>query len=560
MFRLTRIAVAAAAALTLAAAGCSGDGGKANGGGNAANSSITIFNGSTGTIVEQWNPFLPNFLQPTEGLIYEALYWYNFASDADPQPMLATAFSWDTTGKVLTITTRDGVKWSDGQPFTAKDVAYTFDLNRRTPALNATGLKLVSSVATDDKTAVLTFEKPSFTDEAQVLGNTPIVPQHVWEKIADPTKSINPNPVGTGPYKLKSFSAQSYVMEKNPNYWQPGKPQIQNVRYIALATADAATAALTGGQVDWMSSFLPGLDQLLKNQKNLTYVNTPALTTSIFTCSSAELGCKGPQTDPAVRQALYYALNRDQLNKLAGGGFAETASPTMLLPQRDKDWIADQANLTVPGTADVAKANQILDAAGWAKGSDGIRAKGGEKLSLTIQTVTGWSDYISLNDAMTQEFKEIGVELKPTQVAWQEWNNNQVQGKYQLSLDSIGLGASTNPYFTYLRYSSTTTAKVGTAAGLTGNYARYKNEKVDAAVAAASATNDEAVQKQQYAIIQQEIVKDLPYIPIYVNSLLTEFSTANATGWPANENKYALPATWKNWDNGIVLSTVKPAK
>ncbi len=309
-----------------------------------------------------------------------------------------------------------------------------------------------------------------------------------------------------------------------------------------------------------MSSFLPGLDQLLKNQKNLTYVNTPALTTSIFTCSTAELGCKGPQTDPAVRQALYYALNRDQLNKLAGGGFAETASPTMLLPERDKAWIADQANLTVPGTADVAKANQILDAAGWAKGSDGIRAKGGEKLSLTIQTVTGWSDYISLNDAMTQEFKEIGVELKPTQVAWQEWNNNEVQGKFQLSLDSIGLGASTNPYFIYLKYSSTTSAKVGSPAGLSGNYGRYKNDKVDAAVAAAAATNDEAAQKQQYAIIQQEIVKDMPYIPIYVNSLLTEFSTANATGWPSNENKYALPATWKNWDNGIVLSTIKPAK
>ncbi|WP_083970821.1 ABC transporter substrate-binding protein [Actinoplanes awajinensis] len=559
--RRPRVVVAAAAALTLVVAGCSGDGGsKANGGDKAANSSITIFNGSTGTIVEQWNPFIPNFLQPTNGLIYEPLYYYNFASTADPQPLLATAYAWDAAGKVLTITTRDGVTWSDGQPFSAKDVAYTFELIRKTPAINATGLKLVSSVAKDDKTAVLTFEKPSFTDEASVIGNTPIVAQHVWEKITDPTKSINPNPVGTGPYKLKTFSAQSYVMEKNATYWQQGKPKIQNVRYIALATADAASAALTAGQVDWMSSFLPGLDQLIKNQKNLTYVNTPALTTSIFTCASADLGCKGPQTDTAVRQAIYWALNRDQLNKLAGGGFAETASPTMLLPERDKAWIADPANLTTPGGPDVAKANQLLDAAGWAKGGDGIRAKGGEKLSLTIQTVTGWSDYISLNDAMTQQLKEIGIELKPTQVAWQEWNNNQVQGKFQLSLDSIGLGASTNPYSTYLKYSSTTTAKVGEAAGLSGNYARYKNAKVDAAVAVAAGTNDETVQKQQYTIIQQEIVKDLPYIPIYVNSMLTEFSTANATGWPTNENKYALPATWKQWDNGIVLSTIEPAK
>jgi peptide/nickel transport system substrate-binding protein len=83
---------------------------------------------------------------------------------------------------------------------------------------------------------------------------------------------------------------------------------------------------------------------------------------------------------------------------------------------------------------------------------------------------------------------------------------------------------------------------------------------VDAAIAAATATNDEAAQKAQYAIVQQEIVRDLPYIPIYVNSMLTEFSTANATGWPTNENKYALPASWKSWDNGIVLSNLQPAK
>lgn len=559
MKRVLAVATVAAVALSLTA--CSDNSSTGKTGASAANSSITIFNGATGTIVENWNPFSPNFLQPTNGLIYEPLYYYNFATQAMPAPILATGYTWDAKGTQLTITTRDGVKWSDGQPFTAKDVAYTFDLIRRTPAINATGLKITSAEAKDDHTAVLTFPKPSFTDEAAIVGNTPIIAEHVWSTISDPAKNINQNPVGTGPYKVKTFSAQSYVMEKNANYWQAGKPEIQNVRYIALATADAASASLIAGQVDWMSAFLPGLDQLLKNQKNLTYVNTPALTTSIFTCAGADYGCKGPQTDPAVRQAIYYALNRDQLNKLAGGGFAQTGSPTMLLPERDKDWIADQANLTTPGGPDVAKANQILDAAGWVKGGDGIRSKGGQRASMTIQTVTGWSDYISLNDAMTQELKEVGIELKPTQLAWQEWNNNQIQGKYQLSLDSIGLGASTNPYFTYQpKYGSATTSKVGTPAGLSGNYARYKNAKVDAAIAVAAATNDEATQKAQYAIIQQEVVKDLPYIPIYVNSMLTEFNTSHATGWPSNDNKYALPASWKQWDNGIVLLNLKPAK
>ncbi len=557
-------AIACSTALVLAA--CSSGGSSTQnstgggGTGNAKNSSITIFNGSTGTITENFNPFMSGTaLQPTLGVIYEPLYYYNLATKADPEPLLATGYKWNDKGTELTITTREGVKWSDGQPFTAKDVAFTFNLINKTPALNTTGLAATAK-ATDDKTVVLTFKENSFTQEPSILGNQAIVPEHIWKDIADPTKDANVKPVGTGPYMLKSFAAQSYSLEKNPSYWESGKPQIQEIRYIALDTADAASAALTAGQVDWMSAYLPGLEQLLKGHKELSYVNTPALTTSIFTCSSTELGCKGPQTDPAVRQAMYYAMDRTQLNKLAGGGFAGEASPTLLLPDRDKDWIADQANVTAPQTADTAKANELLDAAGWTKGSDGIREKDGQKLSMTIQTVTGWSDYISINDTLKQQFKAVGIELKPTQLAWNEWNANETQGKYQLSLDSIGLGASSNPYFTYQgKYNSANTAKVGDSASA-GNFARYKNATVDAALAAAGATNDEATQKAEYAKIQTEIVKDMPYVPIYLNSTLTEFNNSRATGWPTNDDKYAFAATWKAWDNGIVLKNLTPAK
>ena len=558
--QLSGIVAATATVAALALTACSGTAATTTNTANGANSSITV-SGNSGTLTENWNPFLPTALQGTLGVIYESLFYYNLATGAPPQPMLATASSWSGDGKELKITTRDGVKWSDGQAFTADDVAYTFDLISKTPSINSSGVKITSSVATDPHTAVLTFPEKQFLAEPNLLGNTPIIPKHVWSTISDPSKTTNTKPIGTGPYVEKSFSPQIYVLEKNPAYWQPGKPQIQSIRYTSLATADAVSAALIGGQIDWASAFIPSLDKILKNQKDLTYVNTPSLTTSIFTCSNAAMGCKGPQTDVAVRQAIYYAINRDQLNKLAGSGFAVTASPTMLLPDRDQKWIADPANLKSPGGPDVAKANQILDQAGWVKGTDGIRGKGGQRLTLNIQTVTGWSDYISLDDAMTQELKEIGIELKASQLSYNEWNNNEVQGKFQLSLDSIGLGPSTNPYYNYNQhYTTATTAKVGESASNSGNYARYTNPAVDRALTAAAATNDEAVQKQQYTTVQTEIVRDMPYIPIYVNSMLTEFNTSRATGWPTNDNKYAVPATWKVWDNGIVLSNLKPAK
>ena len=554
-----RLSLAAAAIVGSAALVLTGCGSGGGGSTDDAASSITVFNGATGTITENFNPFSTTALQPTLGVVFEPLFWYNAASEADPTPLLATGFEWNEDGTQLTITTREGVKWSDGEDFTAEDVAFTFNLVAETPELNTTGLSATAE-AIDATTVVLTFPQSSFMQEPEVLGGRAIVPEHIWKDVADPITDINSNPVGTGPYKVKDFTPQSYLMEKNDSYWEEGKPAVQEVRYIALESADAATGALLDGQIDWMSSYLPGLDTILKDHENLSYVNTPAMMTAIFTCANETLGCEGPQTDPAVRQAIYLAMDRDQLNQLAGGGFAETASVTMTLPERDAKWIADPKMKEISQSASVSEAEKVLDAAGWTKGSDGIRSKDGERLSLAIQTVSGWSDYISINDALTQQLAAAGIELKPTQVTYNEWSSNQTLGQFQLSLDSIGLQPSNNPYFTYDKwYNVQNTTPVGESA-ISGNAARYDNPIVNDAIAVARATNDEAVQKEQYGIIQQEIAKDLPYIPIYVNSMLTEFNTDRATGWPTDDNRYALPASWKAWDNGIVLKNLTPAE
>ncbi|TDW88974.1 ABC transporter substrate-binding protein [Kribbella sp. VKM Ac-2566] len=547
-------AAAAATATALLLAACEG----AAAGNQTANkdASITVAAGDITT--ENFNPFSSTALQPTLGVIYEPLYWYNFAKQSDPTPVLATGFSWNAAGTELTIKLRHDVKWNDGQPFTAKDVAFTFNLVAKTPALNPSGLAATAK-ATSDDTAVLTFKTKSLMQEPAVLANQAIVPEHIWKDIKDPTTNLNKNPVGTGPFKVKSYTPQSFVLTKNEQYWEAGKPTIKEVRYLPVTSADAASAALVAGKVDWASAYLPGIDNIMKSGKNLTYVNTPVMTTVVVTCSNAALGCTGPQTDPAVRKAIYLAMNREQLAKLAGGGVAGVGSPTMLLPGRDDNWIADAGTAKLPQSANADEAGKLLDAAGWTKGSDGVRAKDGKRLSLTVQTVTGWSDYILINDTLKQQLAAVGIELKPSQVSWNEWNAAQTNGKFQLSLDSVGLGASTNPYFTYdSKLATTNTAPVGKSASA-GNQSRFSNPAVDAALKTAAGTTDQAAQKAEYAKIQSIIADQLPYIPVYVNSMLTEFNTSRATGWPTKDNMYVLPAAWKAWDAGIVLKTIKPA-
>jgi len=559
--RLLVRATALAAVAALALAGCSSKGSTGNNS-SSGSTTITLFNGSVGNFTENFNPLLSTGaeLQPSQGVIYETLYYYNMARAQKPVPVLATGYSWNSDGTQLTITTRQGAKWTDGQAFTAQDVAFTFTLFQNNEGLNTTGAKWTAK-ATDDHTVVLTFPSTSFTLEPQLLGNMAMVPEHIWSKISDPAKETNINPVGTGPYKLKSFSAQSYVLTRNTDYWGTGDqaPKIDNVRYISLANADAATSALESGQIDWMGSYLPTLKDIVKQHPTLSYVNTPDSLTSVFTCSNAAMGCKGPQTDPAVRQAILYAMDRAQLNTQAVAGFAGPGSMAMLVPSVNGENIVDQANASLPQSADVAKAKSLLEADGWTMGSGGYYTKGGQELDLTINVVTGWTDYDTDCTLLQGQLKAAGIKLSVNQVAQNAWSQAEVSGNFQLSLNSINPGASPSPYFIYNNYlSSTNTAKAGDNA--TTNVSRYSNAAVDAAIKDASATNDAAKQKADYGIIQAQIAKDMPYIPIYVNQALTQFNNSRATGWPTPDNLYAFPEPWKSWDNGIVLKAIRPAK
>ncbi|RSX51362.1 ABC transporter substrate-binding protein [Bifidobacterium goeldii] len=554
------IAAVAAFASLMSVAACGG-----NSSSTAADGTVvSIFNGTTGTFNENFNPFSPTALGPTLGVIYETLYWYNLASDEDPKPMLATGYKWNKDGSEMTITTREGVKWQDGEPFSARDVAFTFNLIHNTPALNTNGTAATAEVIDDNHVKIIfnKGDKPeefegAYMQEGGILGGQAIVPEHIWKNVKDPMNYTNSNPIGTGSFKLSKFTNQSYSFKAFKDYWG-GSPKIDGVRYIALNDASAATSTLMAGQVDWMSAYIPSYKMLLENYPRIAAVNTPRLTTVVMTCSNTDAGCEGPQTDTAVRQAIYYGMNRTQLNKLAGAGAGAPSSPTMLMPDRDTKWIADSNLKYTPETGNADKAKQILEDAGWKMGKDGYRYKNGEKLSMTIQTVAGWSDFILINDTLKQQLKPLGIEIVPTQMAWNQWNDNEQKGNYQLSLDSLGLGVTSDPYYTYNpRYHSEQMVKVGETSG-GQNYARYSNPKVDEAIEAAAATEDESTRKAQYAIVQQEIANDVPYIPVYINSMLTEFNTDKVTGWPTEDNMYALPAAWKAWDMGIILQHLEP--
>jgi peptide/nickel transport system substrate-binding protein len=360
-------------------------------------------------------------------------------------PLLGTEYAWNADGTVLTITTRDGVKWSDGEAFSAKDVAFTLDMIAKNPAINAVGYA-GTAVAPDATHVVVTFPEPAYMDAPQLLGKTFIVPEHIWSTIADPATDTMAKPIGTGPYTLGEFKPQAYTLTANPTYWG-GEPAVKSVRYLSMSGSQAGADALGAGQIDWQTGPVPDIANVEKNYPGYKSITTPLNQMALFTCSNADLGCTGAQTDPAVRQAIYYGMDRTQLNALAFEKTASDMSPGLALMPRDEAFVSSKlTEKTAPTGPEAAKATKLLEGAGWAKGSDGIYAKDGKRLAMTVKVVTGWTDYITAVDTMSQQLKAIGIEITAQQVSWNEWADARGQGQFELLIDSLNGGPSADPY------------------------------------------------------------------------------------------------------------------
>ncbi|MFK4837367.1 ABC transporter substrate-binding protein [Microbacterium sp. ZW T2_14] len=549
--RLTAMAGVATLGVLLAA--CSA--GSATDGSNADGATLVAYTGQSGDYQINFNPFSPSRIGGL-GTIYEPLFFYNKAAVSEPVPLLATEQAWNEAGTELTVTLRDDASWSDGEPFTADDVVFTFGMLVDHPAINSSGFDGTVE-AVDDTHVKFTFDKPVFVKGPDFMA-TPIVPEHIWKDI-DPEQDVIEEPIGTGAYLLGDYKPQAFTYTANPDYWG-GEPELENIRFVALSGNQAGADGIAAGTIDWQTGPIPDIQNTNKNFPNYEHFTQWQSQMVLATCSSADMGCEGPQTDPAVRQALYYAMDRTQLNSLAFEETAGEVSPTFALtPNQDAFISAAIAEPIAPMSADVGKATELLEAAGWAKGDDGIYAKDGERLSLTIEVVTGWTDYITALDVLTSQAKDAGIELNAAQSSWNEWTDKKVNGNFELAIDSLWQGPVSDPYYVYnYFFDSGSGAKVGEAAG--NNFARFSSPTVDSALAelATMPLDDAAARQPYFDTIQAEIVADMPYIPVLTGGTTSIWNIAEFSGWPSEEDLYAFPAVWSAFDAAEIFKRLAP--
>ena len=214
-----------------------------------------------------------------DSLYNEPLFIWNILNPSEaPYQILATGYSWSNGGKTLTLTTRSGVKWNDGKPFSASDVAFTFNMIRTHPGLDTDGTPVpVSATAPSATPAVLTFAQPQYAN-LFLIGQTYIVPQHIWSTV-NPATFADPNPVGTGPFMLDKFTPQGFTLKPNPYYWDKSAVHVPEIDYPSYSQNFNIVNPLASGQIDLAGNDIANVQgvYLAKSPDNHTYIDRGAV-------------------------------------------------------------------------------------------------------------------------------------------------------------------------------------------------------------------------------------------------------------------------------------------
>jgi peptide/nickel transport system substrate-binding protein len=511
--------LAAALMLALAAAGCSKQGGTQTSGtttsGTRANSWTRphVLRYATAEDISSLNPLLSQ--QTTLSLMSSLTMAWLIKWDRtnNPFPELTLQVPTMQNGGVskdgLTITyhLRKGVKWSDGAPFTADDVIWTYHaiMNPANNVIGRGGWDRITSADEPDKyTVVFHLSKPYsafvVTFFSSGGANPCILPKHLLAQYPDINHvAYNSLPVGIGPFKYKEWSrGQRVVMIPNPLYWR-GRPKLNEVDFQIIPDRNTVLTALQSHSLDlWYP--VPGsyfIGQHLNVLGGYTSITQPSYYTGYLEFNTARPAMR----DAAVRHALESATDRRAINdKIRFGVNNIQEQPA---PHTAPYWAANIP--LVP--FDIAKANQILDQAGWTRGPDGVRSKNGVRLDLEFATSTGTPDTDRMIELLRTWWKQIGVN-----VIVKHYQSNLYFGPYQSGgilyggkwdIATLNWSDDPNGDFSYL-YACDQFPPNGQ------NVVRWCEPTANKAMHDFFAHYDQAQRNKDVAVVEQQIYKDTP--------------------------------------------------
>ncbi len=506
-------------------------------------------------------------------LVYEPLWFYNMLT-GEERPWIAESYSYNADFTEIAVKLRPGVEWSDGTPFTAHDVQFTFHTQRDTDGLShSADMKqwVKEVVVADDLNFTIKLNAPnprfffhycSFHADNGMF----IVPKHIFEG-QDPVTFKNFDlakgwPVATGPYKLVASSAEQKVWDLRPDWW----------------AAKTGFASLPAPE---RLIFLPGYDEakmaqmVIANEADITLNISPATMPTLFAQNPKIITHSGqnppygyidwwprglgfncelePWNDPEIRWAISYALDRQQLAQFGYRGAGEPTvlpypyyPPLMKYIEAAKDLLAQYPT----NEYNLDKTAEILSRKGYTKGSDGIWEKDGKKLSMVITTFSVFADIAPF---AVEQLRKAGIDASfqmPT-----TFINDLMSGSTEAYIWGHG-GSVRDPFKTMELYHQKFVKPTGTA---TYPFYRWRNDEYDAIVDEMAVTAPDDPKTMELFLKGTEIwLKELPDPPLLQFYHRIPMNTTYWTNWPTAENPYINGAFWHRTVLLIVLG-IKPA-
>ncbi|TIT06522.1 MAG: ABC transporter substrate-binding protein [Mesorhizobium sp.] len=463
--------------------------------------------------------------------IVETLAEASFDVKDGLQPRLALSWEGAADGLSVSFKLRDGVRWHDGKPFTSADVAFSaLQIWKPLQNLGRTVFKDLEAVDTPDElTAVFKFAKPT---PFQLIRNalpalSSVVPKHVYENGKIEDNPANNAPVGTGPFKFAEYKAgQYYRLTRNDAYWGKDEPYLDEIVYQVLPDRTSAAAALEAEEIQLAAfsavpladlnriSKVPGLKVITKGYEGLTYQLV------------VEINHRRKElADLKARQAIAHAIDKDFVVKTIFLGYAATA--TGPVPKNDPQFYTADVP-TYP--FDVAKANALLDEAGYKRADDGKR------FALKLLPAPYFNETKQFGDYLRQALAAIGIDAQIVN------NDSAAHIKAVYTDHAFDLAVGPPVFRGDPAISTTILVQSGIPDGVPfSNQGGYKNAELDALIVKASETLDTSARTELYKEFQKKVAADLPLINVAEWSFISV--ARDTVGNIANNPRWAV----SNW-------------
>lgn len=436
--------------------------------------------------------------------IVEPLAEAAFETPDGLSPRLALSWKGSPDGRSATFTLRPNVTWHDGKPFTSADVAFSaMEVWKKLQNLGRVVFADLEAVDTPDPlTAVFRFARPT---PFQLIRNglpalTAVLPKHLYEGTDINANKANAAPVGTGPFRWGESRPGEYTrLVRNPSYWGAGQPLLDEIVYRVLPDRAAAAGALEAGEIQ-LAAFsmvpladlsrmagIPGLAVITRGYEGLTYQLV------------VEMNHRRPElADVRVRRAISHAIDREFVVRTIFLGFAAASSGP--IPRNDTQFY--DATAQVP-PFDPARANALLDEAGYRRGANGMRFK------LRLLPAPFFNETRQFGSYLRQALAAVGIDADLVN------NDNAAHLKAVYTDHAFDLAVGSPVYRGDPAISTTILVQSGLPAGVPfSNQGGFKSAELDAVIAKAATTIDDAQRSALYREFQRLVVSDLPLINV----------------------------------------------